>query len=149
MNSDLFTGEINYLPVSNKWINIYNGTHFYWDFSIDVVEYGGKQYRSTDGNGTTGLIATFATQSVVPLELFNDIYLKLPGVQLVNTSNAPAYYAFPCNVSSQIGPLDFTMGGKKYSIPPSALYTPYEAILSSTQPSGWCMGLLTATGRAQ
>ncbi|WOO84486.1 Gastricsin [Vanrija pseudolonga] len=119
VNTNLFTGDINYLPLSDKWLKIRNGTHLFWDFAIDVVEYGGKQYRSTNGNGTTGVVHTVATQSLVPRELWNDIYTKLPGVQLINNSGPQEYYAFPCNSSSQLSPLDFTMGGKNYSIHPA------------------------------
>ncbi|KAL1406911.1 hypothetical protein Q8F55_006323 [Vanrija albida] len=145
VNSALFTGEIDYVPLSTRFAE--NGAPTFWEITVDAADYGGKQYGNDTGNGTIASVDAVSTSSSVPDKLFHDVYSNISDARLVEASgDTPQYYTFPCASSGQVKPLTLTLGGKEIVIPAEALYTPYEAVLSTKEPAGWCMGLLQTMG---
>ncbi|WOO84485.1 Pepsin A [Vanrija pseudolonga] len=114
LNTDLFVGEINYIPLSRSTVR--NNSHFFWEIPLDHAEYGGRQFSMS----TVAIVDTGNPFSTVPADLFRAIYGSLPGAVLSKTDEGR--YTFPCSsADAQLRPLTVTLNGLQYTIPPEDL----------------------------
>lgn len=116
VNTDLFTGSINYVPLSQRFCQ--QGSPAFWEVPVTVAEHGGKVY----GNNTVAVLDTGAPVAWVPQDLFKSVYGNLTGAQEITGQNEQTpHYLFPCSSSSQLTDITFTIGGGKYAIPGEAM----------------------------
>lgn len=117
LNTDLFVGEIDYIPLSRATVR--NNSHFFWEIPLDHAEYGGHQF----GMNTIAIVDTGNPFSTVPADLFRAIYGSLPGAVLSTTHEGR--YSFPCRAAIPLlRPLTVTLNGLQYTIPAEDLALP-------------------------
>ncbi|WOO84487.1 Pregnancy-associated glycoprotein [Vanrija pseudolonga] len=116
VNTDLFTGNINYVPLSQRFYR--QGQPGFWEVAVTGAEHGGKVF----GNNTVAVLDTGSPVSWVPQDLFTAVYSGLTGVQQIKDQDGQApHYLFPCSSASQLTDITFAVGGEKYTIPGTAL----------------------------
>ncbi|KAL1406909.1 hypothetical protein Q8F55_006321 [Vanrija albida] len=116
VNTALFTGDINYIPLSNA--SYLNGVPYDWGVMLDRAEYGGKEFAVN----TPAVVDTGGPTSLVPPEVYQAVYGDIPGAEAYTTP--VPYVAFPCD--TKLAPLTLTLGGVQYTIPGEelAIYIP-------------------------
>jgi len=104
IDQSAISGAITYIPVDKKG---------YWQIPIDDVFWGDT---SLGKQGET-IIDTGTTLCIVPNDVAAAIYSKIPGAK-----NDPQNgWMIPANTDVSIGPLSFSYGGQKFSVPTSDL----------------------------
>ncbi|KAH0838858.1 acid protease [Lanmaoa asiatica] len=98
-NSELYTGDFSYAPVTNQG---------YWEVNIDSIEGNGQTILSN----VDSIIDTGTTLIVgVPSEV-KTFYDALGGTDASSTAG-PGFYTFPCNSFPDVS---FTFGGTSFPI---------------------------------
>ncbi|WOO84483.1 Pregnancy-associated glycoprotein 2 [Vanrija pseudolonga] len=139
VNTKLFTGDINYVPLSKRASP--NVTVREWGIDVDGVEIGSNQFPG----GTYALIDTGAPVSYVHQDVYKAVYANVSGLKHYLSRSGYAYDLFPCASMAGLPPLVLTLGGVQYSIPSEDL-----AIYVGNQQQGgeavkYCRNSLEAT----
>lgn len=111
VNSKLFTGDINYVPLHDRAYR--NTTPVDWGVTMDRAEYAGLQLAS----GTYAITDTGSTASFVPREVYNAVYANTPGLEHLHYDTGEELDIFPCTASTSFTELSLTLGGVQYTIP--------------------------------
>jgi cathepsin D len=107
-NSSLYTGDINFIPLTQAQ---------YWMIPMTSINVGNNQTIPLSGSNQNAVIDTGTTLIGGPKAILDQLYLQIPGAN-VGAELSPSladYYLVPCNTSTVVS---LTFGGINYQISP-------------------------------
>lgn len=104
MNPDHFTGELTYIPVTQKK---------YWQVDFGGIEIDGRWIQTAE-SGTQAIIDTGTTLTVLPPALSRAFHDAIPGAQYSNRYG----WRVPCDAGkNNNATVTFKLGGKDFPVP--------------------------------
>ncbi|KAH9858906.1 aspartic peptidase domain-containing protein [Lenzites betulinus] len=107
-NSTLFTGDIEFLPLSNA------AAPTFWMLTMTGATVQGKSVTIPSGDAALSAIDTGTTLIGGPTSAVNAIYNAIPGA--IPVPSMQGFWQFPCSTEVQVA---FAFGGKSWPVNPA------------------------------
>ncbi|CAD6983865.1 unnamed protein product, partial [Tilletia controversa] len=124
-NSSLYTGSINYVPITRK---------VYWTVELQAFGVGGTQLQLYQDQ--PAVIDSGTSLIGAPDRIVSNFYASIPNAR--NVSGSEGFYEYPCS-DSNLG-IQMTFGGQAYSIPDA------NFVFDQGTDENYCVGALFGNG---
>ncbi|KAE8181464.1 hypothetical protein CF335_g8928, partial [Tilletia laevis] len=124
-NSSLYTGSINYVPITRK---------VYWTVELQAFGVGDTQLQLYQDQ--PAVIDSGTSLIGAPDRIVSNFYASIPNAR--NVSGSEGFYEYPCS-DSNLG-IQMTFGGQAYSIPDA------NFVFDQGTDENYCVGALFGNG---